>query len=185
MIGQPKIGPCLEPARRARVAAQALKGHRAGPALSTINRASGGARVVLFRAVPRAVNRARPIWNTITTNIWPKGIYAPLKLWKRPQAWLVADGGLDRLHALSRADLSHSLSAMEVRWHAARQQWLLAVVASCVQPSTSSCRDMSPTMQCRLAGEQSGVAILVSLADRQVEGGIRAHPSCYKGRGST
>jgi hypothetical protein len=53
------------PARRARVAAQALKGHRAGPALSTINCASGRARVVLFRAVPRAVNRARPIWNTI------------------------------------------------------------------------------------------------------------------------
>jgi hypothetical protein len=65
MIGPPKIGPCLGPARRARVAAQALKGHRAGPALSTINRASGRARVVLFRAVPRAVNRARPIWNTI------------------------------------------------------------------------------------------------------------------------
>jgi hypothetical protein len=65
MIGPPKIGPCLGPARRARVAAQALKGHRAGPALSTINRASGRARVVLFRAVPRAVNRARPIWNPI------------------------------------------------------------------------------------------------------------------------
>jgi hypothetical protein len=47
------------------VAAQALKGHRAGPALSTINRASGRARVVLFRVVPRAVNRVWPIWNTI------------------------------------------------------------------------------------------------------------------------
>jgi hypothetical protein len=67
MIGPPKIGPCLGPARRARVAAQALKGHRAGPALSTINRASGRTRVVLFRAVPRAVNRARPIWNPIRT----------------------------------------------------------------------------------------------------------------------
>jgi hypothetical protein len=65
MIGPPKIGSCLGPARRARVAAQALKGHRAGPALSTINRASGRARVVLFRTVPRAVNRARPIWNPI------------------------------------------------------------------------------------------------------------------------
>jgi hypothetical protein len=57
--------PCLGPARRAGVAAQALRGHRAGPALSTIDRDSGRARVVLFRVVPRAANRARPIWNTI------------------------------------------------------------------------------------------------------------------------
>jgi hypothetical protein len=54
MIGPPKIGSCLGPARRAGVAAQALKGHRAGPALSTINRASGRTRVVLFRVVPHA-----------------------------------------------------------------------------------------------------------------------------------
>jgi hypothetical protein len=120
--------------------------------------------------------------NHTTTNIWPKGTYTPLKLWKWLHARLIADGGLDWLHALSRADLSHNLSAMEIRWHAARQRWLLAVIAGCIQPSTSSCRDMSPTMQCRLAGEQSGVTIL---ADRQVEGSLRAHPSCYKGRGST
>jgi hypothetical protein len=42
------------------VAAQALSTYRAGPALSTINRASDRARAVL-----RAANRARPIWNTI------------------------------------------------------------------------------------------------------------------------
>jgi hypothetical protein len=47
------------------VAAQALNGRRAGPALSTIDRASGRVRAVLFRAVPRAANRARPIWNSI------------------------------------------------------------------------------------------------------------------------
>jgi hypothetical protein len=47
------------------VAAQALSIYRAGPALSTINRASDRARAVLFRAVPHAANRARPIWNTI------------------------------------------------------------------------------------------------------------------------
>jgi hypothetical protein len=64
-IGPLKIGPCLGPARRAGVTAQALRGYRAGPALSTIDRASGRARVVLFRVVPRAANRARPIWNTI------------------------------------------------------------------------------------------------------------------------
>jgi hypothetical protein len=38
-IGPLHIGPCLGPARRAEVAAQALKGRRAGPALSTIGRA--------------------------------------------------------------------------------------------------------------------------------------------------
>jgi hypothetical protein len=30
-----------------------------------IDRASGRARALLFRVVPRAVNRARPIWNII------------------------------------------------------------------------------------------------------------------------
>jgi hypothetical protein len=69
-IGPLKIGPCLGPARRAGVAAQALRGHRAGPALSTIDRASGRARVVRFRVVPRAANRARPIWNTIVSTGW-------------------------------------------------------------------------------------------------------------------
>jgi hypothetical protein len=49
----------------AEVAAQALSTYRAGPALSTIDRVSGRARAVLFRVVPRAANRARPIWNTI------------------------------------------------------------------------------------------------------------------------
>jgi hypothetical protein len=38
-IGSPTFGPCFGPARRAGVAAQALKGHRAGPALSPIDRA--------------------------------------------------------------------------------------------------------------------------------------------------
>jgi hypothetical protein len=38
-IGLAKIVPCFGPARRAEVAAQALKGHRAGPALSPIYRA--------------------------------------------------------------------------------------------------------------------------------------------------
>jgi hypothetical protein len=33
-IGPPNFGSCFGPARRAEVAAQALKGHRAGPALS-------------------------------------------------------------------------------------------------------------------------------------------------------
>jgi hypothetical protein len=64
-FGLTYIGPCLGPARRAEVAAQALNGRRAGPALSTIDRASGRVRAVLFRAVPRAANRARPIWNSI------------------------------------------------------------------------------------------------------------------------
>jgi hypothetical protein len=64
-IEPPKIGSCLGPARRAGVAAQALKGHRAGPALNTIDRALGRVRVVLFRVVPHVVNRAWPIWNTI------------------------------------------------------------------------------------------------------------------------
>jgi hypothetical protein len=54
----PPIGPCFGPARRAKVAAQALKGPRVGPALGTIDRASGRARAVLFRVVPRAVDRA-------------------------------------------------------------------------------------------------------------------------------
>jgi hypothetical protein len=66
-IGPPTFGPCFGPARRARVAAQALKGHRAGPALSPIDRAQGRASAVLFRVVPRAANRARPIWNSIVT----------------------------------------------------------------------------------------------------------------------
>jgi hypothetical protein len=38
-IGPVKFVPCLGPARRAGVAAQALKGHRAGPTLSPIDRA--------------------------------------------------------------------------------------------------------------------------------------------------
>jgi hypothetical protein len=63
----PPIGLCLGPARRAGVAAQALKGYRAVPALSTIDRASGRAWTVLFRVVPRAANRARPIWNSIAS----------------------------------------------------------------------------------------------------------------------
>ena len=57
------------------VAAQELKGRRAGPALRTIYRASGRARVGLFRAVPWAANRARPIWNSIvetTAAEWSK-----------------------------------------------------------------------------------------------------------------
>jgi hypothetical protein len=55
----PPIGLCLGPAQRAEVAAQPLKGRRAGLALGTI--------AVLFRVVPRAANHARPIWNTIPT----------------------------------------------------------------------------------------------------------------------
>jgi hypothetical protein len=47
------------------VAAQALNGCRVMLALSTIDRASERARVVLFRVVSRAANRARPIWNSI------------------------------------------------------------------------------------------------------------------------
>jgi hypothetical protein len=35
------------------------------PALSTINRASRGARAMLFRAVARAASGAQSIWNTI------------------------------------------------------------------------------------------------------------------------
>jgi hypothetical protein len=38
-IGPAKIGPCLGPALWAEVAAQALSTYRAGPALSTIDRA--------------------------------------------------------------------------------------------------------------------------------------------------
>jgi hypothetical protein len=38
-IGPPNFGPCFGPARRAGVAAQALKGHGAGLALSPIDRA--------------------------------------------------------------------------------------------------------------------------------------------------
>jgi hypothetical protein len=64
----PPIGPCFGPAQRAEVAAQALKGRRAGPALGTIDRASGRARAVLFRVVPRAANRARPIWKSIVSS---------------------------------------------------------------------------------------------------------------------
>jgi hypothetical protein len=68
-IGPPirplKIGPCLGLALWAEVVAQALSTYRVVPALSTINRASGRAKAVLFRAVPRAANHARPIWNTI------------------------------------------------------------------------------------------------------------------------
>jgi hypothetical protein len=51
------------------VAAQALKGRRAGPALGTIDRVSGRARVVLFRVAPRAANRARPIWKSISATL--------------------------------------------------------------------------------------------------------------------
>jgi hypothetical protein len=57
--------PCLGTALRAGVAAQALRDYRAVPALGTINRASDRARAVLFRVVPRAANRVRPIWNSI------------------------------------------------------------------------------------------------------------------------
>jgi hypothetical protein len=39
----------------------------AGPALSTMDRASCRARAVLFRVVPRAANRARPIWKSIAS----------------------------------------------------------------------------------------------------------------------
>jgi hypothetical protein len=46
---------------------QALKDRRVVPALGTIDHASGRARVVLFRVVPRAANRARPIWNSIVS----------------------------------------------------------------------------------------------------------------------
>jgi hypothetical protein len=45
------------------------------PALSTIDRASGRARAVLFRVVPRAANRARPIWNTIVVGYDPNAQY--------------------------------------------------------------------------------------------------------------
>jgi hypothetical protein len=38
-IGPPNFGPCFGPTRCAEVAAQALKGHRAGPPLSPIDRA--------------------------------------------------------------------------------------------------------------------------------------------------
>jgi hypothetical protein len=59
----PAIGPlifvlCFGPAQRAEVAAQALKGRRAGPALGTIDRASGRASAVLFQVVPRAADCA-------------------------------------------------------------------------------------------------------------------------------
>jgi hypothetical protein len=64
-IGLLIIGSCLGPALWAEVAAQALNGCRAVPALSTIDRASDRVGVVFFRVVPRAVNRARPIWNSI------------------------------------------------------------------------------------------------------------------------
>jgi hypothetical protein len=64
-FGPTYIGPCFGPVRRAEVAAQALKDRRAVPALGTIDRASGRAKAVLFRVVPRAANRARPIWNSI------------------------------------------------------------------------------------------------------------------------
>jgi hypothetical protein len=39
VIGPPNFGPCFGPARRAEVATQALKGYRAGTALSPIDRA--------------------------------------------------------------------------------------------------------------------------------------------------
>jgi hypothetical protein len=58
------------------VAAQALKGRRAGPALGTIDRASGRARAVLFRVVHRAANRARPIWKSIATGEWIDSVTA-------------------------------------------------------------------------------------------------------------
>jgi hypothetical protein len=63
-IGPAKIVSCFGLALWAEVAAQALKGSRAGPALSTIDRASDRARAVLFRVVLRASNRVRLIWNT-------------------------------------------------------------------------------------------------------------------------
>jgi len=60
------IGPAIiVPSLWAEMAAQALKDRRAGPAPSTIDRALGQVRAGLFRAVPRAANRARPIWNSI------------------------------------------------------------------------------------------------------------------------
>jgi hypothetical protein len=62
-----KIGSCLGPALWAEVATQALSTYRVGLALRTIGRASDRDRVVLFRVMPRAGNRARPIWNTIIT----------------------------------------------------------------------------------------------------------------------
>jgi hypothetical protein len=65
-IGPAKIGSCLGPALWAGVAAQALSTYRAGLALSTIDRASGCARAVLFRIVLCAADRARPIWNPVT-----------------------------------------------------------------------------------------------------------------------
>jgi hypothetical protein len=39
LVGPAKIGPCFGPALWARLAAQALSTYRAGPALSTIDRA--------------------------------------------------------------------------------------------------------------------------------------------------
>jgi hypothetical protein len=75
-FGPPCIGSCLGLARRAEVAAQTLKGCRAGPALGTMDRASGRARVVLFRAVPRTANRARPIWKSIPR---PESSYGPAR----------------------------------------------------------------------------------------------------------
>jgi hypothetical protein len=44
----PPVGPCFGLAQRAEVAAQALKGRRVGPALGTIDRASGRARSCFF-----------------------------------------------------------------------------------------------------------------------------------------
>jgi hypothetical protein len=58
-MGLAKIGLCLGPALWAGVAAQTLSPCRVGPALST------RAWVVLFRAMPRAANRAWP-WNSIS-----------------------------------------------------------------------------------------------------------------------
>jgi hypothetical protein len=72
----PPIGPCFGPTQRAEVAAQELKGRRAGPALGTIDHASGWDRVVLFRVVPRAANRARPIWKSITFDAPPRAAAA-------------------------------------------------------------------------------------------------------------
>jgi hypothetical protein len=42
------------------VVAQALRGSRPRPTRNTIDRASSRAKVVLFKVVPRASNRARP-----------------------------------------------------------------------------------------------------------------------------
>jgi hypothetical protein len=76
----PPIGPCFGPAERAEVAAQALKGRRAGPALGTINRASDRARAVLFRVVPRATDRARPIWKS---TVWCFSKYVDQGLYRQ------------------------------------------------------------------------------------------------------